>query len=45
VQEKRYKLGTQSNGAFTISKGSSTSILFSNADIQRFGRILADGSR
>jgi hypothetical protein len=44
AQEKGYKLGTQTGGAFTISKGTSTSMLYSNDDIQRFGRILAGRS-
>jgi hypothetical protein len=45
AQEKGYKLGTQSGGAFTISKGTSTTMLYSNEDIQRFGRILAGRAR
>ena len=45
AQEKGYKLGTESNGGFTIGKGTSKTVLYSNADIQRFGRILADRSR
>jgi hypothetical protein len=45
AQESGYKLGTQSNGAFTVSKSSSTSMLYSNEDIPRFGQILAGRSR
>jgi len=47
AQERGYKLGTESNGAFTVSNSSSTSIsmLYSNEDIQRFGRILAGRPR
>src|SRR5712671_5322952 len=47
AQERGYKLGTESNGAFTVSNSSSTSIsmLYSNEDIQRCGRILAGRPR
>jgi len=45
AQERGYKLGTQGRGAFTASKDSSTSILYSNDDIQRFGQILAGRPR
>jgi hypothetical protein len=41
AQEKGYKLGVRNGGAFTISKSTSTTMLYSNEDIQRFGRILA----
>jgi hypothetical protein len=41
AREKGYKLGAQSGGAFTVSIGSSTSFLYSNEDIRRFGHILA----
>jgi hypothetical protein len=44
AQERGYKLGTQS-GAFTVSTGSSTTMLYSNDDIRRFGQILAGRPR
>jgi len=41
AREKGYSLGVLSGGAITVSKDSSISYLYSNSDIQRFGRILS----
>jgi hypothetical protein len=41
ARDKGYSVGVESGGVITVSKDSSISYLYSNSDVQRFGRILS----